>query len=141
MVDLGGSLLMPGVRRGTVTVDRYQLGDGTCEPVASATGVIGSFDTAGDGHPILAAVSTPTRPAELWEFADGEFRVIRSLNDELLDTLDIPTSLEAIGVESARIREIAEKAHTDAAAATNPRAASIDEIETILQNAFTTARD
>lgn len=59
---------------------------------------------------------------------------------ELLDTLEIPTDLAAIGVESSRIREIAEKAHTDAAAATNPAPASVDEIEAILLDAMASAR-
>lgn len=96
MVDIGGSLLMPGVRRGTVTVDRYELDvsadaavDGACSIVAETSGVIGSFDTSGDGSTILAAVSTPTRPAELWEFTSTGSRVIRSFNEELLATLDL----------------------------------------------------
>lgn len=58
----------------------------------------------------------------------------------LLDTLEIPTNLAAIGVEAGRIREIAEKAHTDAAASTNPTPATIDEIEAMLSEALTSAR-
>jgi len=59
---------------------------------------------------------------------------------DLLDRLDIPTGLAAIGVPADGVGEIASKAAGDAAASTNPRAASIAEIETLLTNSMTDAR-
>ncbi len=58
----------------------------------------------------------------------------------LLDRLDIPRSLADLGVEPDRAREVAEKALTDAAAATNPAPASLAEIERLLLEGIRQAR-
>ena len=58
----------------------------------------------------------------------------------LLDRLDIPRSLADLGVEPDRARAIAEKALTDAAAATNPAPAGLAEIEGLLLEGIRQAR-
>jgi alcohol dehydrogenase class IV len=58
----------------------------------------------------------------------------------LLDELEIPRDLGALGVAEARAAEIARKAHTDAARATNPVPATVDEIESLLREAIHEAR-
>jgi alcohol dehydrogenase class IV len=50
----------------------------------------------------------------------------------MLSRLDIPKQLRDIGVGGERLNEIAHKSLADAAAHTNPRSASVDEIEAIL---------
>lgn len=84
-----GSIFMPGIRGTTVTVDRYDDTTGDIETVASGPFVISSFDLIDNGTAIVAAVNTPTRPTELWEFRDGVGTVLVSLNDELLAELDL----------------------------------------------------
>ena len=59
---------------------------------------------------------------------------------ELLDELEIPVSLSEIGVDDSRISEIAIKASKDAAAFTNPRQASIAELEALIGEAIARAR-
>ncbi len=58
----------------------------------------------------------------------------------ILDDLEIPRSLADIGVGRDRIAEIAQKAHADPAAGTNPRKADIAQIETLVQEAIEKAR-
>ncbi len=89
VVDVGKAALTLGVRRGTVTVDRHDLTDDSSCSTAAIDGVVTSFAASTDGERIVAAASTPTRPAELWEFTDGEATVLRSLNDDLLAELDL----------------------------------------------------
>ncbi len=84
-----GSIYMPGIRGTTVTVDRYDDTTGEIETVAGGPFVITSFDLADDGQRIIAAVNTPTRPTELWEFSGGTSTVLVSLNDDLLAELDL----------------------------------------------------
>lgn len=83
------AIFMPGIRGTTVTVDRYDDTTGDIETVASGPFVITSFDLIDDGNVIIAAVNTPTRPTELWEFRDGKGTVLVSLNDDLLAELDL----------------------------------------------------
>ena len=59
---------------------------------------------------------------------------------ELLDALAIPRQLSELGVAEAAARRLAEKAALDTAASTNPRAASIDDIEGVLLHATTRGR-
>jgi len=91
-----GVIFMPGIRGTTVSIDRYHDTTGDLETVASGPFVITSFDLIDNGERIIAAVNTPTRPTELWEFANGESgemegKVLVSLNHDLLDELDLAT--------------------------------------------------
>lgn len=83
-----GELFLPGIRGGAITVDRYDLTDDSITTVAGGDVVIADFDVTDSGS-IIAAVSTPTKPAELWEFVDGTPTTLLSLNDELLADLDL----------------------------------------------------
>jgi alcohol dehydrogenase class IV len=58
----------------------------------------------------------------------------------MLDRLDIPSSLSDIGVPVEAAKSIAEKAHQDAAAATNPREADVETIERLVIEAITKGR-
>lgn len=60
--------------------------------------------------------------------------------ERILDDVNIPKSLHAIGVPLDCAQRIAEKAMQDSAAATNPRAASVDEIRDMIETAITQAR-
>ena len=58
----------------------------------------------------------------------------------LLDELAIPSDLAALNVREDQIGEIAQKAHADAAATTNPVPATVSDIETLLVRALSLAR-
>lgn len=60
--------------------------------------------------------------------------------ERMLDAIDIPKSLGAIGVPLDCAGRIAEKAIHDSAAGTNPRAASVEDIRALTQTALTNAR-
>jgi alcohol dehydrogenase class IV len=55
---------------------------------------------------------------------------------DLLDQLDIPKNLADIGIPGDCAARIAEKAIQDSAAATNPRTATVAEIEPIVESAI-----
>lgn len=99
-VPVDGALLCAGHRGGAVCIDRYDLGDGSVTTVAGGRLAVVAFDGSADGRRLVAAVSTPTRPAELWEFGDGQGRVVHELNTDVLRELELvePTT---ITVESA----------------------------------------
>lgn len=58
----------------------------------------------------------------------------------LLDRLNIPTSLAELGVTEETVQPIAAKAMKDPAALTNPRAASIEDMERLIRKALNGAR-
>ena len=59
---------------------------------------------------------------------------------DLLDRCDIPRSLADLGVSADRVDSIAAKAMTDTAAGTNPRAASLAEVQELIHTALIRAR-
>lgn len=67
---------------------------------------------------------------------DGFYRAIC----RLLDDLEIPRTLADIGVPADGAAALAEKAHQDGAAGTNPRRSSVAEIQVIIEDALTTGR-
>ena len=58
----------------------------------------------------------------------------------LLDDLEINKGLAALGVTSDKVTELALKASKDAAAQTNPRKASITQLETLILESIQNAR-
>lgn len=60
--------------------------------------------------------------------------------ERILDGLDIPNSLSEIGVTEDCALRIAEKALQDAAASTNPRVATLDEMRELVSHAIAQAR-
>jgi len=58
----------------------------------------------------------------------------------LLDELAIPVSLSEIGVPLEAAHSLAQKAHQDAAAMSNPRPASVSELEGLIFEAITSGR-
>ena len=68
--------------------------------------MITSFDLLGGrSDAVVAAVTTPTRPAELWRFDPDGHEVLVSLNDKLLAELDLATP-ERITVSSTGGAEV-----------------------------------
>jgi alcohol dehydrogenase class IV len=59
---------------------------------------------------------------------------------EILDLLRIPLTLADIGVPTDCAATIAEKAIQDSAAATHPRAATVQEIQSIIERAISYGR-
>ena len=67
---------------------------------------------------------------------EGLYRAVCSL----LDDLEIPVTLETLGVPAAAAPELAQKAALDTAASSNPRPASVRELESILLKAIAKGR-
>ena len=59
---------------------------------------------------------------------------------QLLDRLSVPVTLAEIGVPADAARTLAEKAHQDAAAGTNPRPSDVATIERLILEAITVGR-
>jgi len=58
----------------------------------------------------------------------------------LLDKLEIHRGLNSLGVDASKVSEIALKASKDAAALTNPRQATIPQLEKLISNSLVNAR-
>ena len=70
----------------------------------------------------------------------GQFDDLYSNICNLLDDLEIPNGLDKIGVKNDKINELALKSSKDAAALTNPRIASINELESIIKDSVLKTR-
>ena len=88
-VAVDGGLIAAGIRGTTISVDRYDWTSGELRTVAGGPWMSGAMAATADGERILAAVTTPTRPAELWDLSSDEPFVLVSLNDTLLAELDL----------------------------------------------------
>ena len=100
----GSSMLYPGFRRGRIAIDEYRLADGGHAVIHEGPHQVVAFDATPDGRTIVAAVSTPERPAELWLLRhqreqNGPKRLV-TLNDDVLAELDI-AGTEVVSVTSA----------------------------------------
>lgn len=96
-VAVDGGFLFPGVRRGRIAVDRHGL-DGSHTVVSEGPHQVLAFDATSDASIVVGAVTSPTRPAELWRL-DGEPRRLIGLNDTLLANLDL-ADVEEVTVTS-----------------------------------------
>ena len=70
----------------------------------------------------------------------GDFNDFYSNVCKMLDNLEIDKGLKALGVESNKVKELAIKASKDSAAKTNPRVASISQIENLIMESLSRAR-
>ena len=78
--------------------------------------------------------------AQAMGLPDAHFDAFRAAVNDLLAQLDIPRGLDALGVSAAQLPDIARKAHTDAARATNPVGSSVADIEKLLRRGLSNAR-
>jgi alcohol dehydrogenase class IV len=78
--------------------------------------------------------------AAAMDLEDKSFDTFYAAVCALLDRLDIPRSLVDIGVPADCAAAIAAKAIQDSAAATNPRQATVAEIQGIIETALTEGR-
>ena len=69
-----------------------------------------------------------------------DFETFHAAICELLDQLAIPATLAELGVPVEAAGRLAEKAHQDAAAGTNPRSADVGAIERLIVEAITVGR-
>lgn len=94
-----GGVLYPGVRSGRVAIDRYDLESGARSVIHEGHHQATAFSSTPDGSVVVAAITSPERPAELWR-VDGTAHKLVSLNDAVLDQLDLG-STEVVSVTSA----------------------------------------
>ena len=80
------------------------------------------------------------RMADAMGLEDGSVDGFIAAVDRRLDEIGIPSALKDIGVTQECTRRIAEKAIQDSAAETNPRPASVEQIEELVKMAINGAR-
>ena len=80
------------------------------------------------------------RMSEAMQYKDHSVESFISNIDELLDKINIPKSLNKIGVPEDSAERISEKAMLDPAYATNPRSSSYDQVLEIVSAAISKAR-
>ena len=71
---------------------------------------------------------------------DTSFNSLYGAICSLLDRLEVPKTLQAIGVPGDCARGLARKASLDSAAATNPRLATVDEVAAVVEEALSFGR-
>ncbi|MCP5029879.1 MAG: S9 family peptidase [Actinomycetia bacterium] len=96
-----------GYRRGATTVERWGL-DGSIETVVKGRTAAGSFAVSPSGERVVTALSSPTRPAELWDVADGDLRRLVTLNEELLAEIDLvePDEIEVQSADGSMVHAL-----------------------------------
>lgn len=100
LVPVTNGLLLSGPRRGAVTIDHYDLDDGSLTIRAEGPYQAIAFDASPDGTRIVASVSSTDRPAELWQMSPGPPTRLVGLNDEILDEIEL-ASVESVEVDSS----------------------------------------
>ncbi|MBI6939926.1 hypothetical protein JET76_01085 [Pseudomonas putida] len=75
------------------------------------------------------------------DLPDSGFETFYAAICQKLDSLDIPKSLSALGVQHVDVPVIARKALADPARATNPCDSSLEQLEALLTQAIDRARD
>ena len=80
------------------------------------------------------------RMSSAMHYEDASVEAFISNLDELLDRIEIPKSLEEIGVPIDCVERISEKAMKDSAYATNPRIASLEDMKQLVYKSIKQAR-
>lgn len=89
-----------------------------------------------------AQISPRLKPvAQALGLPDADFETFYNAVCALLDRLNIPKSLSALGVRQAEVNAVARKAMGDPARLTNPRDSSLEQLQTLLEQAISHARD
>lgn len=96
--------------------------------------------------PVVARFNLPSmdkkarRMSEAMQYKDHSVESFISNIDELLDKINIPKSLNEIGVPKDSAERISEKAMLDSSYATNPKPSSYNEVLEIVSTAISKAR-
>ena len=80
------------------------------------------------------------RMSSAMHYEDGSVEAFISNLDELLNQIEIPKSLDEIGVPIDCVERISEKAMKDSAYATNPRIASLEDMNQLVYKSIKQAR-
>ena len=80
------------------------------------------------------------RMSSAMHYEDSSIEALISNLDELLDRIEIPKSLDKIGVPIDCVERISEKAMKDSAYATNPRIASLEDMNQLVYKSIKQAR-
>jgi dipeptidyl aminopeptidase/acylaminoacyl peptidase len=98
LVAVDGGILASGIRGGALSIDHYAFDSGAITPRGHGQYQATTFDATPDGARIVAAVTTPQRPAELWDLSGPDPTVLVGLNHDLLAELDLATT-ETVSVD------------------------------------------
>jgi len=95
-IAVSGAILAPVNTRGATVIERFPLDGSTSQRFHDDLSLVGSFDATVDCERVVAAITTPTRPADLWDLSDSDPSRLTSFNDQLLAELDLcsPESVE-----------------------------------------------
>lgn len=89
-----------------------------------------------------ADITPRLRPvAQALDLPDASFQTFYNAVCDLLDRLNIPKSLSAIGVMQSDVGAVARKSMGDPARLTNPRDSTLEQLEELLTEAINHARD
>ncbi len=94
------SLFCLANRRGSVTLDQLDIETGMLTTLIGGDQVVTNFDSNSTGTRMIAAITSPNRPAELWELTDGKLQRLVELNQDLLAELDL-APVEIVQVPSS----------------------------------------
>ena len=105
LIKLDDGLLAPGIRRGRLAIDHYAKTSGSSSVVYEDDTQIRAFDADPTGQVVVAAITSPVRPAELWRVEGGEAKLLVAMNEQLLSELDL-SPVEVVKVTSADGTEV-----------------------------------
>jgi len=98
-IAVSGAILAPINTRGATVIGRFPLDSSASHRLHDDLSVVRSFDATIDGQHVVAAITTPTRPADLWDLSGTDPIRLTSFNDQLLAELDL-CSPEPVEVRS-----------------------------------------
>ena len=97
--------------------------------------------------PVILRFNLPNQDQKIKRMADAmgisesTEKSFISRVEQILDEIAIPKSLQDIGIPLSCAERIAKKALLDSAASTNPRKADVKEMQQLIENAITDARE
>lgn len=91
----GGHVLVHGVRRGAVHIDRYELGSGARSTIVDGQRTVGSFASSHDGNRLVFVASGTNTPTELYERVDGRERCLTAVSAPFLKVVSLAPMTEA----------------------------------------------
>ncbi|MCP3989181.1 MAG: S9 family peptidase [Actinomycetia bacterium] len=98
LVAIDGGVLANGPRRGGIAIDEYRLDSGAVSTRCDGGLQALTFDASVDGSHIVASVTTPEHPAQLWDVSAPDPVTLVTLNDQVLAELDLART-ETISVD------------------------------------------
>ncbi len=100
-----GAVLALCTDSGATVLNQFPLTGSEPERLYAGQCVLGSFAMATDSSRLLATISSPTRPAELWDLTGDVPQRLTFLNDDLLAELDLvePETVDVVSADGTAV--------------------------------------